>query len=130
MGAKSNLRYHLVLVTKYRKPALAGVENDIISAFYQAAKKTSMKIEKIAVENGDHVHLVVRTTGTYSLSSTVARIKMLTTKSLWGSHSTHLRRLYWSKRKKLWSGGYYAATVGDVSIDYVKKYLEKQGHWK
>lgn len=130
MGAKQNLNYHIVLVSKYRNRCFSGIEKSVLEAFREAEKKSSFTIKKIAVENGDHVHLVIRTTGTYALSKTVSRIKTLTAHYLWSKHPDHLKKHYWSGQKKLWGGGYYAATLGDVSMDQVEKYLQKQGHWK
>lgn len=129
MGATKNLRYHVVLVSKYRCKCFVGIESDVIEAFRVAEKCSGFVIEKIAVEDGDHVHVVIRTSGTYALTKTVGRMKSLTSHELWGVHSGHLKKYYWSGRRKLWSGGYYAATVGDISAEKIEAYLRKQGHW-
>lgn len=130
MGAKANLRYHLVFATKYRRSSLLGIENSVLIAFEEAEQGSAFSIERVAVEDGDHVYLIIRTSGTYSVSSMVNRLKSLTTRSLWTSEPNHLKRFYWGKRRKLWSGGYYAATLGEVSAKTVEKYLRKQGFWK
>lgn len=130
MGAKQNLRYHIVLVAKYRRKALLGIEDAVLAAVEATASGSAFTIERAAVEYGDHLHLVLRTTGTYSVSSMVKRIKAGTTQTLWGGHEPHLRKFYWGRTRKLWSGGYYAATIGDVSTAQVEKYPKKQGHWK
>lgn len=131
MGAVQNLRYHIVLVSKFRKPVFSGIENEVIDAFSVAKERSSFILEKVAVENNDHVHLIIRTTGTYSLSKTIGRVKSITSNYLWDRNPSHLQRFYWRKNKKLlWSGGYYAATVGDVSVEHIERYLKKQGYWK
>lgn len=130
MGARINLRYHLVLVSKYRRQAFSGIEGSVLEAIRQSSKSSAFKINSVAVEDGDHVHIVLRTTGTYSVSSMVARLKTLTARTLWEKHPEHLSKFYWGKKRKLWSSGYYCATLGDVSIEQIKKYLQKQGHWK
>ena len=130
MSAKHNLNYHIVLVPKYRNRCFSGIEQSVLQAFNEAEQKSSFTIKKIAVEDGDHVHLVLQTSGTYALSKTIARIKSFTAHCLWSKHPEHLKKFYWTGNKKLWSGGYYAATLGDVSIEQVGKYLQKQGHWK
>jgi len=38
-----------------------------------------------------------------------------------------LRKFYWGPKRKLWSGGYFCATVGDASEDTIRKYIENQG---
>jgi len=37
-----------------------------------------------------------------------------------------LNRYFW-KKKKLWTGGYFVATVGINNEDIVKKYIQNQG---
>lgn len=130
MGARLNLRYHVVLVSKYRNRVFEGIEDAVIDAFGVAEKKSSFKLEHIAVEDGDHVHLILRMSGSYALSRTVARVKSITANVLSDSCEEHLKEYYWSGSKKLWGGGYYAATIGDVSTTQVEKYLKKQGYWK
>lgn len=130
MGARQNLRYHIVLVSKYRNKCFTGIESAVLEAFELAELNSSFKLERVAVEDGNHVHLVLRTTGTYALSKTIARVKSITAHELWSAEGDHLRNYYWSGKHKLWSGGYYAATIGDVFSEQVDKYLKKQGHWK
>ena len=130
MGARQNLRYHIVLVSKYRNKCFTGIESAVLDAFKLAELNSSFKLERVAVEDGNNVHLVLRTTGTHALSSTIARVKSITSYELWNTEGDHLRNHYWSGKRKLWSGGYYAATVGDISSEQVDKYLKKQGHWK
>lgn len=130
MGAVQNLRYHLVFATKFRRKCFVGVEDDVVRAIEYAISKSSCKLERVAVEDGDHVHLVVRMSGTYSVSGLVNRLKPMSTYHLWDHCGDHLKEFYWGERHYLWSGGYYAATIGDVSADHVDKYLKKQGHWK
>lgn len=130
MGAVQNLRYHFVFATKFRRGCFSGIEGDVVRAIEYAVSKSSCKLERVAVEDGDHVHLVVRMSGSYSVSGLVDRLKSLSSHYLWGIQGEHLRRFYWGGRHYLWSGGYYAATIGDVSADHVDKYLKKQGHWK
>lgn len=130
MGAKQNLRYHVVLVSKYRNKCFSGIEEHVLRAFKHAESKSSFKLERVAVEDGDHIHLILRTSGSYALSKTIARVKSIVAHELWVSNEAHLKKHYWSGSRKLWSGGYYAATVGDVSEAQVEKYLRKQGHWK
>lgn len=126
MSAVRNLRYHIVLVTKYRKKALVDIASSVEEAVREAAVGSAFKVEDVAVEDGDHVHIVVRTTSTFSVDSMVKRIKQKTTWSLWELHSGELSKFYWGPSRKLWSSGYYAGTVGEASLETIKKYLEKQ----
>ena len=126
MSAKSNLRYHVVLVTKYRKPVLRGIGDDVYAALRHTEKHSSVHIEAMGIEDGNHVHLVIRCKPTYSLASIIARIKAMSTQHLWESQPQHLGKSYRGNKRKLWSGGYWASTVGDVALDKVLAYVKKQ----
>ena len=38
MGSVPNLRYHLVLTTKYRRPALQGIEQSVYDTFREVER--------------------------------------------------------------------------------------------
>lgn len=61
-----------------------------------------------------------------AVSDIVSAIKQNSTYRLWAKFSYVLQKHYW-KKKTLWSGGYFAASVGQVSRESVEKYIESQG---
>jgi len=122
MAAKYNLRYHIVLVTKYRKPALYGIENKVEQAL---TLLPDVEIKAIGVENSNHVHLVVAAKPSQNPSTIVARLKQTSHHYLWKHHKKHLSKHFWSG-DKLWSGGYWASTIGDVCAGKVLEYVKKQ----
>lgn len=126
MTSLTRLDYHLVFVTKYRRPALAGLESSIYTAFRNAARGGKFEILEMGCDLGNHVHLVVRADPTVSISQLVRRLKQLTTLELWASEGPRLKKHYWKKKRLLWSNGYFASTVGAVSRDVVLDYVRKQ----
>lgn len=126
MGAKRNLRYHVVLVCKYRRKAIVNLKSEVEAAVRHSSVGSAFRIEDVAVEDGDHVHIVLRTTSTFSVDSMVNRIKQKTTFTLWESHGNELGKYYWGPKRRLWSRGYYVATVGEASLEAIKSYLKKQ----
>lgn len=60
MGSVTNLRYHLVLTTKYRRPALQGIEQSVYDAFREVEKVSDFKIIEMNVEGGNHIHLALK----------------------------------------------------------------------
>lgn len=126
MGAKTSLRYHLILTTKYRRPALAGIEQQVYAAFRDTEANSSFRILAMGIEDGNHIHLVIKAPPTYSVASMVNRIKGMTQKRLWDSESAHLLKTYWGKRRKLWHGAYYCDTTGKVSTDKILDYVKAQ----
>lgn len=124
--AKVRLRYHLIFATKYRKPALLGIEDDVVAAFRETESRSDFRIHEIGVGHGDHVHLLISFKPSLSLASVVRRTKTMTTLFLWRDQPGHLAKTYWGRKRKLWSGGYFCATVGETTEDVVARYVRNQ----
>jgi putative transposase len=52
-------------------------------------------------------------------------LKATASKQLWLKHSDLLAKTYWGK-KVLWTGSYFAASCGGVTIEHLKKYVQEQ----
>ena len=126
MGSKTRLYYHVILTTKYRKTALRGIEQQVYRAFRKVENHSSFKILDMCIEDGNHIHLVIKSSPQYSISGIVNRLKGWTLKHLWDSDEKHLSQFYWGDKKKLWHGGYYCDTVGKVSQDKILEYVKSQ----
>lgn len=101
-SAKVRTRYHIVLVTKYRKRALAGIETDVLDSIRDAERRSRFAIHRVNTGDGNHVHMLVSIPSDETISGTVSRIKqLLTTHELWGKRPAHLKRYYWGKHHKL-----------------------------
>ncbi|WP_411731729.1 transposase [Paeniglutamicibacter sp.] len=61
-----------------------------------------------------------------SLEQVVRRMKMLTTHKLWAAEPAALSRHFWGSRKRLWSGGYFASTVGYSDTQATTAYIRTQ----
>lgn len=57
-------------------------------------------------------------------------MKQMTTNYLYRNETTRiwLRKFYWTKRLTVWTHGYFASTVGQVSEKIVLDYIENQGN--
>lgn len=84
------------------------------------------EVLEFSCDLGDHVHVVLRLSPNVSVSQVVRRLKQLTTLDLWSRHETVFKKQYWKRKRILWSAGYYASTVGEVSRDTVLNYVRKQ----
>ena len=126
MGSKTTLIYHVILTTKYRKKALLGIEKETYKAFREVESHSSFKILAMGIEDGNHIHLVIKSSPQYSVSGIVNRLKGWTLHHLWDSSSSHLSSFYWGEKRKLWHGGYYCDTVGKVSRDRILEYVRSQ----
>ena len=124
-NAVFDLTYHLVLVTKWRRPALTPA---IRVRFKEIADKVLDEWDCSLIEcdgEADHVHLLFRAHPALGLSRLVNNLKTITSRLLRKNFSVDLAKFYW--KPVLWHGAYYVGSVGNASLDVVKKYVEQQG---
>lgn len=119
-------RYHIVWITKYRRKALnADIKKRLEIHLTELCNELYVKILKVGMEE-DHVHLYVSIPVTQPLPYVVKTLKGKTSFLLRKEFKEYLKRFYW-KTNALWAVGYFVATVGEVTHDTIKKYIEQQG---
>lgn len=124
--AKTRLYYHVVLVTKYRKPALKGLESEIRDIFNGIDSHGKFRIAEFACDGGDHVHLLLRVRPSVSIAWVIGRLKQTSQRELWSAHANELQKFYWKRKKRmLWSDGYFCESVGH-DIEIVTRYIQEQ----
>lgn len=120
-GCIYNIGYHLIFCTKYRKDVLKdGVLTRIKELILEKANELDIEIPEMEVMS-DHVHLFAKSKPTYPVHFVVNQIK--------GYTSRILRKEFPKVRSKipcLWSRSYYCETVGHISEDTVRRYIENQ----
>lgn len=73
----------------------------------------------------DHVHFLVQSVPTISVSDIVRKLKSITAKELFQKHP-EVKAILWGG--KFWTSGYYANTVGQyANEEMIKRYIENQG---
>lgn len=77
----------------------------------------------------DHMHLLVGYDTTDRVCDIVKIVKQETTYHLRQKYNVLLSKHYW-KKTIFWSDGYFACSVGEVSLKTIKKYIENQGSRK
>ena len=116
-----SIQLHIVWITKYRYKVLSG---DI-------AVRTRDLIRRICSEQGaeilsgtvsaDHVHLLLSIDPSISVSTLVKFLKGKTSHALQMQFDS-LRKRYWGQH--LWARGYFAVSVGNVTDEVVRQYIE------
>lgn len=124
--AKTLIRYHIIFSTKYRRKCLNQIHDSVLDAFKKVEAKSDFKILVMELDK-DHIHLLIQFKPHYSIEQVVRRLKQLTTYYIWKDNEQWLKKFYWSGKHILWTHGYFASTVGDVSEKTLKKYIENQG---
>ena len=111
---KYSLMVHMIFVTKYHKRLFFGkVDDDVKQILYDAANNMGIRI--ITMETGkDHAHMLLRYKPDMSISYIASQLKQRSTHSMWLYHQELLKHNYW-KNQILWSDGYFACIIGQVS---------------
>ena len=119
----TNLKYHLIWVTKYRFTVLKGDGavrcRDLLRQICQAREGS---IGRGAV-SPDHVPLLVSAPPLLAPAKLVQYLKGSSSRR-WQEEFPALRKRYWGQ--PLWARGYFCATVGAVDEKTIKRDIEEQ----
>jgi putative transposase len=119
------LLYHLVFPAKYRKVVFdAGVERVISEVCLEIEKRYEIKFLEIGSDE-DHIHFLVQSVPTYSVTKLVTMIKSLIAREVF-KKCPYVKKQLWGG--EFWSDGYFGSTVGkhgDESM--IKNYVKNQG---
>ena len=117
----SILLVHIVWVTKYRYPVLRGdIQRRCRELIIQICDAEDIRISS-GVVSKDHVHMLIEYPPRISISDLVKRLKGRTSRMLQREFPL-LKKRYWGKH--FWAIGYGAWSVGDITDEIVKAYLE------
>ena len=117
-----DIQYPFVWVTKYRYHVLRGpVAERARDLVLQSCMSREIKIVKGHVSK-DHVHLLVSCPPKFSPSSIMQYLKGRSSRLL-QNEFPHLKKRYWGQH--IWARGYFCATVGTVTEEQIRAYIEK-----
>lgn len=121
------LKYHLVVVTKYRHSVL---ENKDLNASLIAMTERlftqdwNCRIDCINTDK-DHIHVLFTAPPQVQLSKLINNFKGVTSRLLRKEYADYLSNYYW--KPYFWSNSYFIGTVSDVTEQIVAKYIRDQG---
>lgn len=114
-------RYHVIFCPKYRRKIFTdGIDERLKEVFKDIAGTHEFSILEMEVMP-DHVHLLIDCNPRYGIMQCVTDLK-------WGSAHV-LNKEFPEIRKRIpsiWTRSCFVATVGSVSLDVVKQYIESQ----
>ena len=119
-----DLKYHLVWITKYRKPVLRG---EIARRLRELVRQTCATLDAYILSGhiaADHVHLLVSVPPQISVSDLMKRVKGRSSRRMLEEFG-ELSHQFWGRH--LWARGYFAASSGNVTDEIIKQYIESQG---
>ncbi len=119
------LMYHLVFPAKYRRVVFdSNVEEVVKEVCLGIESRYQVKFLEIGTDK-DHVHFLVQSVPTYSVTKIVTLVKSLTAREVFKRCPQVKKRLWGGE---FWSDGYFASTVGkhgDESM--IRDYVKNQG---
>ena len=124
--SKFIIKYHIILVCKYRKQLLVGAfEYDMKKIMQPISEMSDFDIEVMETDK-DHLHMMVRSDPKLSPLQIVRRLKQMSISAVWKKYRDFLRHNFY-KEQTFWTDGYFVSSIGNVSQETIKKYIENQG---
>ncbi|MGM3304914.1 IS200/IS605 family transposase [Anabaena sp. WFMT] len=116
----TDLKIHLVCITKDRQSVFAGESIDLIEkTFREVAEKMNFKVLEFNGE-GNHVHALIEYPPKLSVSQIVNALK--------GVSSRRYGQAGYKKphEESLWSPSYFAISVAGTPLEILKEYIKNQ----
>ena len=118
------LRYHLVLVVKYRRQVFDdGISSRAKEILEYIAPNYNITLEEWNHDK-DHIHILFRAHPNTEISKFINAYKSASSRLL-KKEFPQIRQKLW--KEHFWSQSFCLITTGDVPIEVIKKYIESQG---
>lgn len=120
-----SLKYHLVVVTKYRNKVINKSIMDRLGEICTNIFETSFRCNIINI-NGeeDHLHILFEAPPQVQLSKLINNFKTVSSRLIRKEFKDHVDKYYW--KPYFWSNSYLIISVSNVTEDIISKYIEKQ----
>ena len=123
--SKFILTYHIIFVCKYREKVLSIFGEYIKQIMFDISKKYDFEIKEMEVDK-DHIHMMVSSVPKISPLQIVRVLKQQSTIGIWKDRYKEMKKIYW-REKTLWTDVYFCSTIGEVSSETLKHYIQNQG---
>ena len=118
-----DIQYHIVWTTKYRYKVL----RDKVAERLRELLKQGCAARDITIIRGsvgrEHVHMLISCPPTLAPCKIMQYLKGRSSKML-QEEFPELKKRYWGQH--LWATGYFCRTVGAVTDEMIKEYIEQQ----
>ena len=120
------LMYHLVFPAKYRRVVFDPHVDEVLKdVCLEIESRYQMKFIEIGTDR-DHVHFLVQSVPTYSVTKIVTLLKSLTAREIF-KHCPQVKKKLWGG--EFWTDGSFASTVGKHGDEnMIGKYVKNQGN--
>jgi|SRR5665811_868086 len=116
-------KYHIVWITKYRKPILSGMIADRVREILrQICKEHDVEIIKGHISK-NHIHMFLSVPPHLAISKLVQYLKGKSSYKLMQENKI-ISKQYWGRH--MWGRGYFVATSGNITDEVIMEYIENQ----
>ena len=118
-----DIKYHVRWVTKYRYKVLSKpISSRLRELIRQGCEARDITIVRGSIGR-DHVHMLIGCSLNIAPSKVVQYLKGRSSRLI-QDEFPELKKKYWGQH--LWARGYFCATVGSVTEETIKRYIESQ----
>ena len=118
-----NVGYHIVWSVKYRRKVLCKkIEESLVSILHDICLNKGFVLKALEVMP-DHLHVFVSAKPRFSPTYIYKMLKGISSRKLFLLHP-EIREKLWGKH--LWNPSTYIETIGHISEEVVRKYIEDQ----
>ena len=119
-----NINYHVVWSVKYRRKILGTEEEAFLKELVQQiAEDKGFTVHLFECGEQDHVHCFISGPPRLSITDMVKYLKGITGRKMYEAFPG-LRERLWNG--ELWNHSYYVETIGSVSEENIRRYIENQ----
>ena len=119
-----NINYHMVWSVKYRRKILTiEIEDYLKNLVQEIANDKGFTVQLFECVEQDHIHCFVTAPPTLSVTNIVKYLKGIIGRKLYETYP-EIRQKLW--RGELWNHSYYCETIGSVSEENIRRYIEHQ----
>ena len=120
-----NLKYHLVVVTKYRHKV---INKEILNRLEEISNRLfednwNSRIIELNGEE-DHVHILFEAPPQVQLSKLINNFKTVSSRLIRKEFKEHIDKYY--HKPYFWSNSYLVLSVGGAPLEVIKNYIENQ----
>ena len=122
----SNLVYHFVCPTKYRRIVIDETVDEHLKQICEGIEERYDWIGFLEIgADRDHVHFLIQSAPNYSPAKIITTIKSITAKRIF-AECPQVKKQLWGG--SFWSDGYYVSSVGkNTNEDVIQAYVKNQG---
>lgn len=120
------LQYHFILVVKYRKKVINNKICDRLKDIFENIAKGQTYQLKIIEFNHDldHLHILFKAKPKSELLKFINAYKSASSRLI-KKEFPEIKKYLW--KEYFWSGSYFLATTGGVTLEILKQYVQNQG---